>query len=59
MPVLAGDDEAALARRVLAAEHLLYPRAVGWFVRGELAQVDGRVRHRDNAPQWWMAGDTA
>jgi hypothetical protein len=38
---------------------VLYPRAVGWFVRGELAQADGRVRHRDNAPQWWMAGHAA
>jgi phosphoribosylglycinamide formyltransferase-1 len=57
VPVLAGDDEAALARRLLAAEHVLYPRAVGWFVRDELVVRDGRVAHRDNAPQWWMASD--
>jgi phosphoribosylglycinamide formyltransferase-1 len=57
VPVLAGDDEASLARRVLAAEHVLYPRAVGWFVRGELVVRDGKVLHRDNAPQGWMAGD--
>jgi phosphoribosylglycinamide formyltransferase-1 len=55
VPVLAGDDEAALARRVLAAEHVLYPRAVGWFVQGRLALRDGRVTHADDAPQWWMA----
>ncbi|MET0383767.1 MAG: phosphoribosylglycinamide formyltransferase [Burkholderiaceae bacterium] len=55
VPVLAGDDESALARRVLAAEHVLYPRAIGWFVRGELQWRDGRVVHRDHAPQWWMA----
>jgi phosphoribosylglycinamide formyltransferase-1 len=57
VPVLAGDDEAALARRVLAAEHVLYPRAIGWFVRDELVVRDGRVFHRDNAPQAWLAGD--
>jgi phosphoribosylglycinamide formyltransferase-1 len=57
VPVLAGDDERSLAGRVLAAEHVLYPRAVGWFVRDELVLRDGRVAHRDNAPQWWMAGD--
>jgi phosphoribosylglycinamide formyltransferase-1 len=57
VPVFPGDDEAALARRVLAAEHVLYPRAVGWFVRDELDVHDGRVFHRDNAPQGWIAGD--
>src|SRR3954463_6277478 len=36
VPVRAGDDESSLARRVLAAEHVLYPRAVEWFVKGEL-----------------------
>ncbi|HEX7637416.1 MAG TPA: phosphoribosylglycinamide formyltransferase [Burkholderiaceae bacterium] len=57
VPVLAGDDEAALARRVLAAEHVIYPRAVGWFVRGALRLRDGRVSHADNAPQWLFAGE--
>ena len=57
VPVLPGDDEAALARRVLAAEHVLYPRAVGWFVRGELELSGGRVAHRGNAPQWWLSDD--
>ena len=55
VPVLAGDDEAALARRVLAAEHVLYPRAVGWFVKGELELKDGRVTHRGQAAQGWLA----
>ena len=55
VPVLADDDEAALARRVLAAEHVLYPRAVGWFVRGELELKDGRVTHRGREPQGWPA----
>jgi phosphoribosylglycinamide formyltransferase-1 len=55
VPVRAGDDEAALARRVLAVEHVIYPRAIGWFVRGELVLEGGRVAHRLQAPQWLMA----
>ena len=31
VPVLAGDDEASLAARVLVAEHLLYPAALAAF----------------------------
>jgi phosphoribosylglycinamide formyltransferase-1 len=59
VPVLAGDDEATLARRVLAAEHVLYPRAVGWFVKGELELKDGRVTHRGREPQGWLADTPA
>ena len=59
VPVLAGDDEAALARRVLAAEHVLYPRAVGWFVKDELALKDGRVTHLGHEPQGWLADTPA
>jgi phosphoribosylglycinamide formyltransferase-1 len=55
VPVLADDDETTLARRVLAAEHVLYPRAVGWFVKGELELKDGRVTHRGREPQGWPA----
>jgi phosphoribosylglycinamide formyltransferase-1 len=55
VPVRADDDDAALARRVLAAEHVIYPRAVGWFLRGALSLEGGRVSHRDAAPQWWLA----
>ena len=55
VPVLPGDDEDTLSRRVRAAEHVLYPRAVGWFVRGQLRLADGRVAHCDNAPQYWLA----
>ena len=59
VPVLADDDEAALARRVLAAEHVLYPRAVGWFVKGELQLKDGRVTHLGREPQGWLADTPA
>ena len=33
VPVLPGDDEASLAARVLAQEHLLYPRAIAKLLR--------------------------
>ena len=53
VPVLPGDDATALAARVLAQEHLIYPLAVGWFAKdrlrlGEdgLARLDGEVLHR-------------
>ena len=42
VPVLPGDDEAALSARVLDREHVLYPLAVGWLVRG-LLRVDNGV----------------
>ncbi|HEX2542694.1 MAG TPA: phosphoribosylglycinamide formyltransferase [Caldimonas sp.] len=51
VPVLPDDSEASLAARVLAQEHRLYPRAVGWLVAGALQQQDGVVRHRGGAPQ--------
>ena len=31
-----GDTEATLAARVQAAEHIIYPRAIGWFAAGRL-----------------------
>lgn len=43
-PVLDGDDADALAARVLTLEHRMYPSAVRWFVQGQLAVEDGRVR---------------
>ena len=58
VPVLAGDGEAALAARVLAQEHVLYPRAIRWLVEGALEQEAGVVRHRGGEPQllWPTAG---
>lgn len=43
VPVLDGDDEAALAARVLAQEHQVYPLAVRWFAEGRLRLENGRV----------------
>jgi phosphoribosylglycinamide formyltransferase-1 len=42
--VLPGDDEAALAARVLAEEHRLYPAALAWLAAGRVSVVGGRAR---------------
>ena len=44
VPVLDGDDAAALAGRVLAAEHRCYPLAVRLIAEGRVRLRDGRVR---------------
>jgi phosphoribosylglycinamide formyltransferase 1 len=44
VPVLADDNEATLAARVLDQEHIIYPAAVRWFLEGRLRLADGRVR---------------
>ncbi len=49
VPVLQGDTEHSLAERVLAQEHVIYPRAVRWFAEGRLAIVDGCVTIADAA----------
>ena len=50
VPVLPGDSEETLAARVLAREHVLYPRAVRWFV-DDLLRVEGSaVRHVRGEP---------
>lgn len=50
VPVLAGDTPATLAARVLEQEHLIYPRAVRWFLEGRVHLVEGRVRLDGEAP---------
>jgi phosphoribosylglycinamide formyltransferase-1 len=44
VPVLPGDTEQELAARVLKEEHVIYPRAVRWFVEGRL-RLDGNHVH--------------
>lgn len=41
VPVLPGDDEEALSRRILEQEHRIYPQAIQWFAEGRLS-VEGR-----------------
>jgi phosphoribosylglycinamide formyltransferase 1 len=54
VPVLPGDDEHALADRVLQTEHVIYPLAVRWFVEDRLQVQDGLVRQMDGASQVLM-----
>ena len=43
VPVLAADDEASLARRILAAEHRLYPTVVELIAQGQIEVIGERV----------------
>jgi phosphoribosylglycinamide formyltransferase-1 len=43
VPVRDDDDEATLAARVLAEEHVIYPECIGWFAAGRLRLLDGTV----------------
>lgn len=58
VPVLAGDDESALAARVLLAEHQILPLAVRWHLEGRLTVAAGRVSlgsPRAGEAQWIWA----
>jgi phosphoribosylglycinamide formyltransferase-1 len=44
VPVRPGDTAPALAARVLAEEHAVYPRAIRWFLDGKLVIESGIVR---------------
>ena len=56
VPVCPGDDETTLAARVLATEHVIYPRAVRWFVEGRIELETGRVRQHDGDARHHFAG---
>jgi phosphoribosylglycinamide formyltransferase-1 len=51
VPVRPGDDEEALASRVLATEHVIYPLAVRWFIEDKLRVESGLVMQTDGASQ--------
>ncbi len=51
VPVLSGDNEDALAARVLAEEHRIYPQAVRWLCENRVTlTADGRVNISDVRP---------
>ena len=54
VPVLPADDAAALAARVLATEHHIYPQSVRWFVTGQLRIDGGVVRQLQGESQLWV-----
>ncbi len=43
VPILPGDTEESLSRRVLIQEHVIYPLAVDWFSQGRLCCSDGKA----------------
>lgn len=57
VPVRADDDEATLAARVLKQEHVIYPRAVRWFLDDRLALGNGVVHVKGNDAQLVLAAD--
>ena len=56
VPVLADDNEASLAARVLQQEHIIYPMAIAWYIDGRLelngnkVLIDNKLMHR---PALW------
>ncbi|WP_448505696.1 phosphoribosylglycinamide formyltransferase [Immundisolibacter sp.] len=50
VPVMADDTPDSLARRVLCAEHRLYPQVIGWYAAGRLA-LDGEAVLLDGLPR--------
>jgi phosphoribosylglycinamide formyltransferase 1 len=43
VPVQANDTVESLSKRVLRQEHIVYPRAIQWFLEGRLVIDNGRV----------------
>jgi len=57
VPVRADDTAEALAARVLAQEHVVYPRALRWFLEGRLVIENGLVRVKGNDAQQLVIAD--
>jgi phosphoribosylglycinamide formyltransferase-1 len=57
VPVRPDDDEERLAARVLAQEHRIYPRAIRWFLDGQLRVEGGAVRVREPGARQWILAD--
>ena len=57
VPVRPGDTAEALAARVLRQEHVVYPRAVRWFLDDRLVIEGDRVRVKGNDAQILVSSD--
>jgi len=55
--VRATDTAETLAARVLAQEHVVYPRAVRWFLDGRLLLQNGAVTVKGNDAQLVFTAD--
>jgi len=51
------DSAAALAARVLRQEHVIYPKAAGWFLDNRLVISSGVVSVKGNDAQLVLAAD--
>ena len=52
VPVLANDTADSLSKRVLRQEHIVYPRAIKWFLDGKLVIDNGRVNVKGSDAQF-------
>ena len=57
VPVRVADTPEALAARVLRYEHVIYPRAVRWFLDGRVVIQNGVARVKGDDAQLVMAAD--
>jgi phosphoribosylglycinamide formyltransferase-1 len=57
VPVRAGDTAQTLAARVLRQEHVIYPRAVRWFLDDRLVIEGDKVRVKGNDAQVLVSSD--
>ena len=58
VPVRRDDTGESLAARVLSLEHVVYPRAVRWFLDGKLVIENGLVRVKGNDAQLLSSDST-
>jgi phosphoribosylglycinamide formyltransferase-1 len=55
VPVLANDTADTLSNRVLRQEHVIYPRAIRWFLEDRLVIANGRVSVKGNDAQFLLS----
>jgi phosphoribosylglycinamide formyltransferase-1 len=55
VPVLANDTADTLSNRVLRQEHVIYPRAIRWFLEDRLVIANGRVSVKGNDAQYLLS----
>jgi phosphoribosylglycinamide formyltransferase-1 len=54
VPVLPSDSESNLAKRVFQVEHIIYPKAIEWFILGRIALDQGSVRVEPSEEQSYI-----
>jgi len=59
VPVFKNDTVGSLSNRVLRQEHMIYPRAIRWFLDDRLILEDGRVNLRGGDAQQFVFSDEA